>query len=247
MRRSAVPVVVAAVLLIAGCGGSSGSGSAKAATSPSAAASEAPLTVTDAHAIAVASQVQTADLPGFTEDKKAGGDAKAPDATDKEVQACISGSQGPNYLADVNSSDFTKGAAPTQLTVSTETQVVATSAQAKHEYDTLLKPETTTCLNAALQKAFTAQAEGGTFEGTLKRVDTTEDYGSDGAARFVLSGAFKAQGVSIQMHVDLDQLIVGRAELTLSALAIGDQPLPSADRDRILKAVVERARAAQKA
>ena len=246
MRRSAVPVAVAAVLLIAGCGSSSGSGSAKAAA-PSPSASEAPLTATEAHQIAVASQVQAADLPGFTEDKTAAGDADAPDATDKEIQACVTGAADPHYLADVSSSDFSKGTPPTALQVSTDTQVVATTRQGRQELAKIKEPATVSCLNAALKKGMSTQTEGGTFDGELKPVASNDDYGSDGAARYSLDGTLKAQGVSVTMHIDLDQLLVGRAELTLSSFAIGEKPLAETDRDRILKAVVDRARTAQQA
>jgi hypothetical protein len=236
---------VALALLLAGCGSSSDSGGA--AASPSAAAAkEAPLTAAEAHEIAVAAQLQAADLPGFTEDKSGAGDEKAADATDKEVQACVSGGADPKYLADVSSSDFSKGTLPAQLLVSSETQVVATREQGRRELEKLQQAETLACLNAALKKVFTGQAQGGTFEGELKRDPTTEDFGSDGAARFVLDGAFQVQGITVKMHVDLDQLLVGRAELTVTSLAIGEKPLPAADRDRIVRAVVERARTAQK-
>lgn len=247
MRRPfliAAPVA-ALTLLLAGCGSSSDSGGA-AASSSAAAAKEAPLSAADAHEIAVAAQLQSADLPGFAEDKSAAGDEKAADSTDKEIQACVSGAQDPTYLADVSSSDFSKGTLPAQLLVSSETQVVATREQGKRELDKLQQAETLACLNTALEKVFTGQAQGGTFEGELKRDPSTEDFGSDGAARFVLDGAFKVQGITVKMHVDLDQLLVGRAELTVTSLAIGEKPLPQADRDRIVRAVVDRARKAQK-
>jgi hypothetical protein len=242
-RRLAIPVAAATLALLGGCGGSSASG---ASSSPSAAASEAALTPAQARTIAVAAQLQASDLPGFAEDKKAAGDAEAPDATEKEVQACVSGTQAPKYLADVNSSDFTKGQVPSQLQVSSETQVVATKAQATSEFAKLKEPATLTCLNTALKKALSSQAEGGSFTGELKRVESDEEFGSDGAARFVLDGALSAQGITIKMHVDLDQAVVDRAEITVSSLAIGQQGLPAADRDRLIRAVVDRARAAQK-
>jgi hypothetical protein len=235
---------VAVLLVLTGCGSSSDSGSAGAA--PSAAASEAQLTAAEAHKIAVASQVQASDLPGFTEDKTAAGAQDAPDASDKEVQACVSGGADPNYLADVSSSDFSRGKVPASLQVSTEAQVVATRKQGEQELAKLQEPATVTCLNNALKKVLSTQAEGGTFEGELKRVESSEDYGSDGAVRYTLDGAIKAQGITITMHVDLDQLLVDRAELTLSQFAIGEKPLSAADRDRVLKAVVDRSRAAQK-
>ena len=246
MRRPfliAAPVAALA-LLLTGCGSSSDAGGA--AASPSAAAKEAPLSATEAHEIAVAAQLQAADLPGFTEDKSAAGDEKAADSTDKEIQACVSGADDPKYLADVSSSDFSKGTLPAQLLVSSETQVVATREQGRRELAKLQEAETLACLNTALKKVFTEQAQGGTFEGELKRDASTEDFGSDGAARFVLDGAFQVQGITVKMHVDLDQLLVGRAELTVTSLAIGEKPLPAADRDRIVRAVVDRARTAQK-
>ena len=244
-RRLAVPVALAAVALAAGCGGSSASG-ASGAASPSAAASEAPLTAAQARTIATAAQLQPSDLPGYTEDKSSAGDAKAPDATEKEAQACVTGSADPHYLADVKSSDFSKGTGPSQLQVSSETQLVATHAQGAAEFAKLDDPATLTCLNAALKKVIAAQAAGSTFEGELKRVETTDDFGSDGAARFVLDGALKAQGITVKMHIDLDQALVGRAELTVTSFAVGDTPLSSSDRDRLISAVVDRARAAQK-
>jgi hypothetical protein len=235
---------VALALLLTGCGSSSDSG---AAASPSAAAAkEAPLSAAEAHEIAVAAQLQASDLPGFTEDKSGAGDEDAPDASDKEIQACVSGAEDPKYLADVSSSDFSKGTVPAQVLVSSETQVVATREQGQRELAALQKPETLTCLNAALKKVFAGQAQGGTFEGELKRDPSTEDFGSDGAARFALDGAFKVQGITVKMHVDLDQLLVGRAELTVTSIAVGEAPLAKADRDRIVRAVADRARAAQK-
>jgi hypothetical protein len=235
----------ALVLLLAGCGSSSASGAA-AASSSAAAAKEAPLTAAEAHEIAVAAQLQAADLPGFTEDKSAAGDADAPDASDKELQACVTGSAEPNYLADVSSSDFSKGTLPAQLQASSNVQVVPTRQQGKAEFEALDKPETLACLNAALTKAFAAQVEGGTFEGQLERDPSTEDHGADEAARFALDGAFTVQGITVKMHVDLDQLLVDRAELTVSSVAIGEAPLPKAERDRLVRVVVDRARAAQK-
>ena len=53
----------------------------------------------------------------------------------------------------------------------------------------------------------------------------------------------RAQATKIRV----DQLLVDRAELTLSQFAIGEKPLSAADRDRVLKSVVDRSRAAQKA
>ena len=247
MRR---PFLIAApaaalVLLVTGCGSSSDSGGA--AGSPSAAAAkEAPLTAAEAHEIAVAAQLQTADLPGFTEDKTAAGDEKDRDASDKEIQACVTGPEDPKYLADVSSSDFSKGTLPAQLQVSSNVQVVPTREQGKQEFEAIDKPETLACLNTALNKAFATQVEGGTFDGELKRDPSTETYGADEAARFVLDGVFKVQGITVKMHVDLDQLLVDRAELTISSIAVGETPLSKADRDRLVHAVVDRARTAQK-
>ena len=247
MRRPfliAAPVAALA-LVLTGCGSSSEPGAA-ASPSAAAAAKEAPLSAAEARAIAVAAQLQASDLPGFAEDKSSAGDEDPADASDKEIQACVTGAEDPKYLADVSSSDFSKGTVPAQLLVSSETQVVPTREQGKRELEALQSAETLACLNTALKKVFAGQAQGGTFEGELKRDPSTEDFGSDGAARFVLDGAFKVQGITVKMHVDLDQLLVGRAELTVTSLAIGEKPLPPADRDRIVRAVVDRARAAQK-
>ena len=251
MRRPLVlPVATAVLVLVAGCGGSSDSGSAGAdagAYAPSAAPSEAPLTAAEATKIATAAQVQAADLPGFKEDKSAAGKADAPDATDKELQACVTGGAEPKYLADVTSSDFSRGDPPAALQVSSETEVVATSKQGQEEFNKLKEPATTACINTALKKALAGETGGGTFDGELKRVETSDDYGSDGIVRYTLDGEIKAQGISITMRVDIDDMLVDRAEVSMISLAIGDKPLPEADRDRILKALVDRARAAQKA
>ncbi|MCU1591169.1 MAG: hypothetical protein JWP11_2425 [Frankiales bacterium] len=237
-----------AVLVLAGCGGSSNgaSGSPGKAGSPSAAA-EVALDAATAHQIAAATQLKTTDLAGFKEDSSAAGDAKAPDASDKALQACISGTSDAHYLADVKSSAFAKGASPvSQLTVSSETQVVATAKQGRQEFDAIQKPATVACLNSALNKAFAAQAQGGAFTGKLTRVASTKPAGADGEARFALDGAFVAQGLTIKVQAGLELLLVGRAEMSLTTVSLGGQQLADTDRDRLRSALVQRAQEAQR-
>jgi hypothetical protein len=245
-------LIAGVAISLAACGGSSkGSSGAAAGTSstPTATptAAPSPLTTQEAHALAVAAQLQTSDLPGYKEDKSGAGNADKPDATDKQLQACISGPATPTYLADVNSSDFSKGSTPlAQVTVSSETQVVPTAEQGQQEFTTLQKPETLTCLNNALTKALSGQAQGATFSGALRRTDAAAPPGADGVQAFVLDGSFAQQGISVKLHAGLELVLVGRAELSLTSFAIGDQSLPDTERDRLMAAVVTRARDAQK-
>jgi hypothetical protein len=200
-----------------------------------------------ARALAVAAQLRTEDMPGFKEDKSAAGNAKAPDASDKAAQTCISGSPDGHYLADVTSSDFTKGTSPvSQLNVSSETQVVATAAQGKTEFATLQKPQTLACLNTALGGAITTEAGGAKFSGTLKRISAATPPGADGVAAFIIDGSLTQQGVTIKLQAGLELLLVGRAEASLNDISIGGQLLPDNERDRLAAALVSRARAAQK-
>jgi hypothetical protein len=243
-------VALSSGLASAGCGGSSGSpaassSTASAALSPTPAPS--PLSAAAAHALAVAAALQTADLPGYKEDKTARGNAKAPDASDKATQACISGSPDGHYLADVTSSDFTKGTSPlSQLNVSSETQVVATAEQGTKEFANLQKPDTLACLNTALSKTFSAQAGGAKFSGTLKRTSAATPTGADGVAAFVIDGVFAQQGVTIKLRAGLELLLVGRAEVALNDVTIGNQLLADTERDRLAAVLATRARAAQR-
>jgi hypothetical protein len=240
-------------LALAGCGGSSsGSTAGRSATgspapSPTPSPTPTPLSASAAHALAVAVALQPADLPGYKEDKTSGGNAKAPDASDKAAQACISGSPDGHYLADVTSSDFTKGASPvSQLSVSSETQVVATAEQGSKEFATLQKPETLACLNTALSSALSAQAGGAKFTGSLKRASAATPAGADGAAAFVLDGVIAEQGVTIKLRASLELLLAGRVEVTLNQVTVGAQLLADAERDRLAAVLVTRAHAAQK-
>jgi len=257
LRRSSVAAVVLLGLL-AGCGGSSddkastspstpASSAAAPSASPSPSPAEQPLTAAQALAIAKAVQLRTGDLSGYQEDKSAAGKADTPDAADKEAQACISGPSAAPSLADQVSSDFTRGANPlAQVQVSSETQVVATRAQAMKEFATLKKPETLACLNKAVKKIFTQDAEGGTLSGQLVRIATTTPPGSDGAARFSFQGTFAQQGITVKINAGLDLLLVGRAEITLNDITLGPQALPAAERDRLRSALVTRAQEAQR-
>jgi hypothetical protein len=232
--------------LATACGGSSG-GKASADTSSAPSPTAPALDAASAHRIAVAAQITAADLPGYKEDASAAGDADAPDATDKEVQACISGVADPTYLADVTSSDFTKSAGPvSQVTLGSETQIVVTTQQGQKEFAALAKPTALTCLNTAFKKIFTAEAGGGAFTGELKRADVSTPPGADKAARFVLDGAFTVQGVTVKLKADFELFLVGRAEITLHDFAIGDLQVPEADRARLRAVLVARGRAAQK-
>jgi hypothetical protein len=247
--RNPTIIAVALAIGLAGCGGSSGGAAGNrgnsSAASPS--PSERPLDAATAHRIAEAAQLKTADMPGYKEDAEAAGDVDAPDDSEKELQACISGTADPNYLADVGSSDFTKGSGPvSEISVGSETQVVATTAQGRQEFAVLDKPATVRCLNDAFNKGFATEVEGGTFTGTLKRIPSATPAGADGVATFVLDGEYKVQGVTVKMQFGFDLLLIGRAEVTLHHFSIGDQQLSAADRDRLRVALVTRAVAAQK-
>jgi hypothetical protein len=244
--RTRVAILLVAMTGLAACGGSSGGGLGSSGTAASPSPSPSPLDAASAHRIAVAAQIVAADLPGYKEDKSPAGDAPAPTASDKAAQACISGSANPNYLADVKSSDFTKGASPVaQLTVSSETQMIANAAQGVAEFEAVQKPATLDCLNKALTKVFAAEAKGGTFTGKLVRVASTTPPGAVGAARFELDGAFHVQGVTVNLQAGMELLLVGRAEVTLNELSVGGQRLTEAERDRLRTALVKRAKEAQ--
>jgi hypothetical protein len=244
--RARVAILVVAMTGLAACGGSSSGAPGSSGTAPSPSPSPSPLDAASARHIAVAAQIVAADLPGYKEDKTSAGNAPAPTASDKAAQACISGAAAPKYLADVNSSDFAKGASPiAQLTVSSETQVLASAAQGLAEFKTLQKPETLTCLNKALTATFAAEANGGTFTGKLVRVASTTPPGADGAARFDLDGAFHVQGVSVKLQAGLELILVGRAELTFNEISLGAQRLTDAERDRLATVLVKRAKEAQ--
>jgi hypothetical protein len=244
-RTPAVAALAVVLAFAAACAGSSGKGAtgAPASTSPSPAA---PLDAAAAHRIAVATQLTAADLPGYKEDASAAGDADQPDATDKELQACISGKADPGYLADVTSSDFTKGAGPgSELTVGSETQVVPTAEQGKQEFASLQKPETLACLNTAFNKIFSADAEGGAFKGSLQRASVSTPAGADGAAAFTIAGAYTLQGVTANVQAGLELILVGRAEITLHHFSVGGVSLTSADGARLRDALVKRGKEAQ--
>lgn len=220
------------VLLAAACSGGS---------SP---AKEVAPTKATGTAAANAINLKKSDLPSGWTSTAADNSDNSKDETDKKLAACL-GLQATdiNDVVDLNSDDFSKGAPPSGVQVSSEVEVVASLAQAKRLQKGYSGDKAESCISTLF--ADEAKAEAGSTPGVTFGTPTVTKKsgpsGTDGSFGFTVQVPVKAQGASINVTSTIVGFFVKHTEVTLQSTSFGAGA--DFDADAVMKALVDRAKA----
>ena len=252
MRRALLTTALTALVLTA-CGDAPSDSETAAGPdatgvlAPSATA-EAALSAAEAEALAKASLLTSADLPGYTSTPALTSEDPEEEAAEAELEECV-GVQSPDYLAEESSPDFSKGELPAAVEVSSEVSVVKTADEGKADLEAFLSDKALACFESFFDKALQAEVgadSGITFgEATVTRRSISRPDAADESFALRLSTSVEAGGQSFPVVVDIAGALVGRAELSLLSSSFGGSPLPDAEQARLLGVMAERADKAQ--
>ena len=224
-----LPAVVLA-LLVSGCAGSD------APESPAASAAPTPLTEERAAAVASASLLTEADLPGYTGAERVSDDTAATAA----LERCLGReAAATRVLAEAKSQEISKGGDADAVQVQSETQVVKDAATAAADLAVLQGPEGARCL----EDLFDAQI-GTPGASTSEPLQVSTPPGAQGAFGHALTITVTDGKRKATFPVEVVGAVAGSAEVQVSTFAVAE-PLPAAERDRLLALAVERAVQAQ--
>jgi hypothetical protein len=162
------------------------------------------------------------------------------------LDACIGETPPSKFYADILSPDFV-GPLPTQLTISSETEILPSAALVASDLAAILRPKALSCLENALGKALVSSApKGSTFKISVVRLPATL-AGTDGVAAVRVTAVFKIkQGsttVTVPAYIDDVGFAYGQAEVSLDVISTTAPP-SSALETRLGVLLVQRAHAA---
>ena len=162
------------------------------------------------------------------------------------VAACVGETPPGKDYADIQSSDFV-GPAPTQLTISSETQILPTAALVASDLAAIRRPKALSCLESALGKALeTTAPKGSTFKVSVARLPATLP-GTDGVAAVRVTVVFQIKSgsktVTVPAYIDDVGFSLGQAEVSLNVVSTTAPPSAALE-TRLAVLLVSRARAA---
>jgi hypothetical protein len=162
------------------------------------------------------------------------------------LDACIGETPPGRFYADVDSPDFV-GPLPTQLTISSETEILPSAALVASDLAAIRRPRALSCLKSALRKALVSSApKGSTFTVSIARLPVTL-AGTDGVAAVRVTAVFRVkQGsstVTVPGYIDDIGFAYGQAEVSLDVFSTTAPP-SSALEARLARVLVARAREA---
>jgi hypothetical protein len=239
LARAAALAATAAALGTLGIAGES-----LAATARTTATAAAAPTKADAKTFAVAVNLRRGDVPGFTLKP-----AEKTTAADKKMGAsvatCAGGVDPARAILDADSPDFSVASGIVQQDISSEVEVLPTTALVAKDFAAAISKRGRTCLEHALQKGFDAtKIKGVKFGKVSVLTKTVQANGASAsfALRFVITATI--QGQKIPYYSDFLGFTLGQSEVTLSALGF-DQPVADKDELGLFSLLLRRAEAAR--
>jgi hypothetical protein len=236
-RRRTALLAAAALLALAGCGGSS----SPSATSTKAGASKAPSPLSSPATAAVATKInlQAADLPGYKATPSDPSSAK--DAEEKKAEAglakCV-GAPNVDAAADYSSDDFSKGDALPSVTISSQVSFNDAETVAK-DLAGFQSAKAPACLQKFVGQVLATATEGATLvPPTVTRL-TPPSTGSDASFGFRMATGVEGGGQKIPITFDILGLAKGRTEVTLLLVGAGTG-IPDAQRDALFATLAKR-------
>lgn len=227
-------------LVAAGCG-SSGKATAKSSSSttassvttttpPTTAAVDAAADAAKAHQI----NLTAADLPAGWTSTAAEPKTAQDQADDASIAACL-GAPDPKqaHTADVDSDDFHNG----DMDVSSNVTFVRNADDARKELAASTTGKLSTCLKPVLDATIAREQPGATVT-SFSLTPTPAPPGGDGGFGYHVLATVSAQGQQVQVVVDAVGVLVGRAELQVTAQGLaGQAPSDQLLRDLMAKLV----------
>jgi hypothetical protein len=242
-RRQAAPrrTITAAAALAATLGTLATLGIASESLAATAAA---PPTKAQAKSFAAAVDLRSGDVPGFKVTA-----AEKTTAADQRMGAsvarCAGGVDPRRSVLDADSPDFSLASGIVQQDISSEVEVLPTTALVAKDFHAAISKRGRTCLEHALQKGFDATKIAGVKFGKVSVLTKTVQANGASASfalRFVITATI--QGQKIPYYSDFLGFTLGQAEVTLSALGF-DQPVSDSDELGLFSLLLRRAEAAQ--
>ena len=225
--KAPVATALSALLLVAGCGGSS---------------DKAP-TLAKANAAGAAINLKADDLPsGFTgtphKDDSSGNDSE------KDFETCVGvSSSDADQVADVFSDDFTRGQEPAEQDVSSDVAVIKDKKVAKTQLKALQSDKAKTCLVTVMNKLIAEQTAGtpGLTASTPVVTSLKPDGGGmDGVFGFELSLTIGQGAIQLPVHLTMLGGLKKHSQISLEVMAIGE-PVSESDRDAMWHTLITRA------
>ena len=235
MRRAAAALAVLAVLGASACGGGDKPAAPPVVPSPTAPV----LTAEAAKAAATDITLRLEDMPlptGYTAHPTA---PEQRTQDDVALSRCLGEPRALRApLAVSTSPDFQWGQGLQQRRVSSDTAVVASDAEARHDLSVYTGPKALPCLSAFLVRSL--RRDGSMFGSPeVARVDTAAP-GMDGSFGYELRFTGERLGVTVPLVVRVQGFLSHHTEVTLLTFNAG-QPFPETDRAALLDTLVARA------
>jgi hypothetical protein len=209
-----------------------------------AAASAPAPTKAQAKSFATAVNLRRGDVPGFKltpAEKTTAADRKMA----ASVASCAGGVAPARAVIDADSPDFSLASGIVQQDISSEVEVLPTTALVAKDFAAVISKRGRTCLEHALQKGFDATKVAGVKFGKVSVLTKTVQANGASASfalRFVITATIRGQ--KIPYYSDFLGFTLGQAEVTLSALGF-DQPVSDSDELGLFSLLLRRAEAAQ--
>ena len=162
------------------------------------------------------------------------------------VAACIGETPPGKDYTDMQSPNFV-GPSPTQLTISSETQILPSAALVASDLAAIRRPKALSCLKNALGKALATTApKGSTYTVSVARLPATLP-GTDGVAAVRVIAVFRIKSgsktVTVPAYIDDVGFAYGQAEISLNVISTTAPPSSKLETS-LAVLLVDRARAA---
>jgi hypothetical protein len=208
-------------------------------------AASGPPTKAAAKSFAKAVNLRTGDIPGF----KTGAASKTT-AADRRMGAAVAkcaGGVDPNRAVyDANSPDFTLASGIVQQDISSEVEILSSSALVAKDLAAEKSSRGKACLTQALDKVFVGSKIPGAKFGKVSVQSTAlQANGATGSFAYRFKVTATIHGQKIPYYADALGFTLGRAEVSLSALGFG-VPVSSTDELGLFSLLLRRAEAAPK-
>jgi hypothetical protein len=162
------------------------------------------------------------------------------------LDACIGETAPSKAYADVQSANFV-GPSPTQLTISSETEILPSTGLVASDLAAIRRPKALSCLKSALGTELAKTApKGSTFTVTVARLPARLS-GSDGVAAVRVIAVFKIKSgsktVTVPAYIDDVGFAYGQAEVSLDVISTTAAPSSTLE-TRLAVLLVNRAHSA---
>jgi len=162
------------------------------------------------------------------------------------LDACIGETAPSKFYADIDSPNFV-GPAPTQLTISSETEILPSAALVASDLAAIRRPRALSCLKSELGKALVSSApKGSTFKLSVARLPVALP-GTDGVAAVRVTAVFHVKqgktSVTVPAYIDGVGFAYGQAEVSLNVTSTTAAPSAALEK-RLALLLLARARAA---